>query len=158
MWILGKFVRLVDRLVEWSGAYLMVAMVSLVFMQVFTRYVLRNTPSWSEEIVLLLMMWFGFLSIVIGFRRHSHLKVTIFTDHLPKIIQTILVKATDVLVIAFGALLVIEGIQFVELTWSSYLPVSGLRQGIQFLIIPIAGAITVIYGLVSVFSRRDEQK
>ena len=71
-----RAIRIMDRLVEWLGAYLMVVMVILVTWQVFSRYVLRHTPSWTEEIVLLLMMWFGFLSITIGFRRQLHLKIS----------------------------------------------------------------------------------
>ncbi len=157
MGINSKFIRVIDHIVEWMGAYLMVAMVAIVFMQVFTRYVFQNTPAWTQEIVLLLMMWFGFLSIVIGFRRLSHLKVTIFTSRFPRRIQILLNKLTYLLIVSFGILLIVEGYQFVVLTWSSYLPVTGLPQGVQYLIIPIAGIITVIYGSVYLFSREDER-
>ncbi len=158
MGIIDKFVRVIDHLVEWIGAYLMAVMVAIVFMQVFTRYVLQNTPPWTQEITLLFMMWFGFLSITIGFRRNSHLKLTIFANMMPKIVQVILIKATDILVIAFGILMIYEGYTFVQLTWTSYLPITGLPQGVQYLVIPIAGAITVIYGLVNLFSRKEELK
>lgn len=153
-----KAIHGLDRLVEWIGAYLMVVMVAIVTWQVFSRYVLHHTPAWSEEVVLLLMMWFGFLSIVIGFRHRLHLRISLLVDKFPKPVQKVVDKLTDILVVGFGVLLVVEGYKFVVLTWSSTLPVTKLPQGIQYLVIPIAGVLTILYGLLWVFGWKEERE
>lgn len=153
---LRKAIQILDRLVKWVGAYLMVVMVVIITWEVFSRYVLHHTPAWNEEIVLLLMMWFGFLSIAMGFRKQLHIRISILVDRFPKGAQWAVDKLANLLVIAFGALLTVEGIKFVRLTWPDKLPVTQMPQGIQYLIIPAAGVLTVIYGLMWLFGWKEE--
>lgn len=154
---LRKAIRLLDRLVEWIGAYLMVVMVAIITWQVFSRYVLHHTPAWSEETVLVLMMWFGFLSIAIGFRHQLHLRISMLVDRFPTSVQWAVDKLANLLIIAFGVLFVVEGYKFILLTWPDKLPVTQLPQGIQYLVIPVAGALAVIYGLMWLFGWKEEE-
>src|SRR3954462_8866256 len=112
-----KFIQFLDRSVEIVGAVMMIVMVLIVCWQVFGRYVLHSVPSWSEEVALLLMMWYGFLSICIGFRYKLHLRISMFVEKLPKQIQRITEALSNVLIVAFGLLLIIEGTKFSLLTW-----------------------------------------
>ncbi|MCL6597188.1 MAG: TRAP transporter small permease [Alicyclobacillus macrosporangiidus] len=153
---LKQAMRWLDRMVEWLGAYLMLIMVVIVFWQVFSRYVLHHTPAWSEEMVLTVMQWFGFISIAAGFRRQMHLRITFIVDRFPKWMQRGIDKAIDLLVILYGLVLTVEGYRFTLLTWSSHLPVTGLPNGLQYLVIPAAGALTMLYGLMHLFSREGK--
>lgn len=157
MKVLRQAVHVLDRLVEWIGAYLMVVMVLIVTWQVFSRYVLDHTPSWSDETVLMLMMWFGFLSIVMGFRRREHLAISLLVSHFPERVQWFIEKIIDLIVIAFGVLLMVEGYQFTLLTWSAVMPVTRLPQGLQYMVVPFTGALTVIYGLLWLFGLLGER-
>jgi TRAP-type transport system small permease protein len=152
-----KILAYFDRTVEILGAVMMFAMVLIVIWQVFGRYVLHKTPSWSEEVALLLMMYFGFLSISIGFRYQLHIRLTFIVDRFPKRIQFVLDKLADLLVAGFGILLIIEGYKFTVLTWTSTLPVTKLPTGVQYLIIPITGVITMIYGLLWLFGWKEKE-
>lgn len=142
-----KFVRGLQIVVESIGAYMMSIMVAIVIYQVFGRYVLHKTPAWSEEVALLFMTAYGFLSIAAGFGRRSHLGVTMLFDRLPAPIRRILNVLSDLLIIFFGIFLFIEGYKFTQLTWSSTLPATGLPNGLQYLIVPITGILIVIYGI-----------
>ncbi|MBX6352711.1 MAG: TRAP transporter small permease [Thermoflavifilum sp.] len=151
-------VRWLERVVRWIGGYLMVIMVAIVTWQVFARYVLHHTPAWSEEIVLMLMMWFGFLSIAAGFRHGLHLKINILMDHMPRPVQRAADVLTDILVVVFGVMLAVEGAKFVGLTWAAKLPVTQLPQGMQYLIIPLAGVLVAIYGLMNLLDREGRNE
>ncbi|SFU37598.1 TRAP transporter small permease [Alicyclobacillus macrosporangiidus] len=153
---LKQAMRWLDRMVEWLGAYLMLVMVVIVFWQVFSRYVFHHTPAWSEEMVLTVMQWFGFISIAAGFRQQMHLRITFIVDRFPKWMQRGIDKAIDLLVVLYGCVLTVEGYRFTLLTWSSRLPVTGLPNGLQYLVIPAAGALTVLYGLVHLLSREGK--
>jgi TRAP-type transport system small permease protein len=152
-----KVIFFIDRFVEYTGALMMFGMVAIVIWQVFGRYVLHKTPSWSEEVALLLMMYFGFLSISIGFRYQFHIRIHFIADRFPKPIQVLLNKLADLLVAAFGILLMIEGYKFTVLTWSSTLPVTKLPTGVQYLIIPVTGVLTFVYGLLWLFGWKEKE-
>ncbi|MGA9173242.1 MAG: TRAP transporter small permease [Thermoactinomyces sp.] len=152
-----KFIQFLDRSVEIVGAVMMIVMVLIVCWQVFGRYVLHSVPSWSEEVALLLMMWYGFLSIGIGFRYKLHLRISMFVEKLPKQIQRITEALSNVLIVAFGLLLIIEGTKFSLLTWTSTLPVTKLPTGVQYIIIPITGVLTMLYGLVWLLGWKERE-
>jgi TRAP-type C4-dicarboxylate transport system permease small subunit len=65
----------VDRTVEILVAAIFAAMVLVGFFQVFSRFVLNATPSWSEEIQIFGHIWLIFLAIPIAYRRGAHFTV-----------------------------------------------------------------------------------
>jgi TRAP-type transport system small permease protein len=65
----------VDRMVEILVATIFAAMVLIGFFQVFSRFVLNATPSWSEEIQIFGHIWLVFLAIPIAYRRGAHFTV-----------------------------------------------------------------------------------
>ena len=65
----------IDRTVEMLVAAIFAAMVLIGFFQVFSRFVLNKTPSWSEEIQIFGHIWLIFLAIPIAYRRGAHFTV-----------------------------------------------------------------------------------
>jgi TRAP-type C4-dicarboxylate transport system permease small subunit len=65
----------VDRSIELFVAAIFLGMVSVGAWQVFSRFVLGFTPSWSEEIQIFGHIWLVFLAIPIAYRRGSHITV-----------------------------------------------------------------------------------
>src|SRR5581483_1472535 len=116
-----KIVRGIDRTIEFIGALMMLVMTIIIIYEVFGRYVLHSEPSWSEEVSLLLMTAFGFLSICIGFRYGYHLRLTFIVNRFSPIVQKFLEIISNILVILFGLLLIVQGYNIVALTWPSSL-------------------------------------
>lgn len=153
-----RILAVLDPVVEWAGGVLMMAaMVAIVFYQVFARYLFHHVPAWSEEVSLLLMMWFGFLSIGYGFRHQLHLRISMLMDLLPKRFGKYADVLTDVLITAFGLFLIVEGVKFTKLTWASTLPVTKLPSGVQYLIIPVTGALIMLYGISLLMRGRKKE-
>ena len=65
----------IDRGVELLVAAIFAGMVLIGFFQVFSRFVLNKTPSWSEEIQIFGHIWLVFLAIPIAYRRGAHFTV-----------------------------------------------------------------------------------
>jgi TRAP-type transport system small permease protein len=65
----------IDRAVEALVAAIFTAMVLTGFFQVFSRFVLNRTPSWSEELQIFGHIWLVFLAIPIAYRRGAHFTV-----------------------------------------------------------------------------------
>ena len=64
-------------------------MAAVIILQVFFRYVLRESLSWSEELARYLMVWVTFVGASIGVKRGSHVGVEMLVTALPKKVQTV---------------------------------------------------------------------
>jgi TRAP-type transport system small permease protein len=65
----------VDRGVEAGVAAIFAAMCLVGLLQVFNRFVLNRSLSWSEEFQIFCHVWIVFLAIPIAYRRGAHLYV-----------------------------------------------------------------------------------
>ena len=65
----------IDRFMELCVAAIFIGMVAVGFCQVFSRFVMNFTPSWSEEIQIFGHIWLVFLAIPIAYRRGAHITV-----------------------------------------------------------------------------------
>ena len=65
----------IDRTIELFVAAIFAAMVIVGSWQVFSRFVLNFTPSWSEEVQIFGHIWLVFLAIPIAYRRGAHITV-----------------------------------------------------------------------------------
>jgi len=72
-----------DRGVEYGVAAIFAAMCLVGLLQVFNRFVLNQSLSWSEEFQIFCHIWIVFLAIAIAYRRGAHLSVESFSSMLP---------------------------------------------------------------------------
>ena len=82
----------IDRAIELLVAAIFLAMVSVGAWQVFSRFVLNFTPSWSEEIQIFGHIWLVFLAIPIAYRRGAHITV----EAIRRIMSPLIGKAFDI--------------------------------------------------------------
>ena len=65
----------IDRAAEWLVALIFAAICIVGLLQVFNRFVLNVSLSWSEEFQIFGHIWIVFLAIPIAYRRGAHLYV-----------------------------------------------------------------------------------
>ena len=73
----------IDRGVEVGVAAIFAAMCVVGLLQVFNRFVLNKSLSWSEEFQIFCHVWIVFLAIPIAYRRGAHLSVESLRAMLP---------------------------------------------------------------------------
>ena len=79
-----------------------------VFYQFFTRYVLNNSASWTEEIARYLLIGTVFVGAAIGVAKNNHIQVDLLYRYLPRVVGRASALAVDVIRIAFfGAMVVL---------------------------------------------------
>lgn len=109
---------------------------------VFGRYVLNVTPTWVEQLALLLICYIVFLGAVAGTRDETHLGVTLFRDMLPKVLQKLIMIAIDAALAVFGIIMFLAGTTLVQFGWDSLLPMLDIPESFRTLAITICGALT----------------
>lgn len=92
----------------------MVVMVILIFLQVFTRYVMGDAMSWTEEASRYIFIWLIFLSVGIAFVEKKHIAIDIIMDRLPKTAQRVLQQFVYILLMGVSVFLLVQGLSLVE--------------------------------------------
>jgi|SRR6185295_11718587 TRAP-type C4-dicarboxylate transport system permease small subunit len=85
-----------------------------VFYQFFTRYVLNNSASWTEEIARYLLIATVFVGAAIAVVKNNHIQVDLLYRYLPSSVSRVLATAVDVLRIAFFAAMSVLTLQMMQ--------------------------------------------
>ncbi len=73
----------------------------IVFYQFFTRYVLNDSASWTEEIARYFLIATVFIGASIGVAKNNHIQVDFFYRYLPAAAARAMASLVDLLRIAF---------------------------------------------------------
>ncbi len=108
---------------------------------VFGRYVLNVTPTWVEQLALLLVCYIAFLGAAAGVKDDTHLGVTLFRDMLPLGMQKVIIVSIDFILAAFGAVMFVAGMALMEFGWDSNLPMLNIPESFRTLAITLCGVL-----------------
>lgn len=112
---------------------------------VFGRYVLNDTPTWVEQVSLLLVMVIAFLGAAVGVHRNTHLSVVIFRSMAPSWLRTGFVGMSDLLLATFGGLMFWNGIELTMFKWNTLIPLIQWSEGMRSLPLVICGALLFLF-------------
>jgi TRAP-type C4-dicarboxylate transport system permease small subunit len=122
-------------------------MTIIIGWQVFARYVLNDTPHWSEKFCLLLMIYFILFAAAAGVRDGSHIGLVIIKESLSGLPQRIVTVINHLIVGLFGFGMVWFGAEMVVSTWTHVIPTLGLPTGLSYLPFPLAGLLFMLFSL-----------
>ncbi len=116
-----RFVNLLDKtgyvVNAGSGAIsvaILVAMVLVVLVGVFFRYVVGDPFQWTEELARFLMLWSGFLAMNLAMRSGEHIKIDFVVKAMPETVEKVIGYMVDILMGIFLVILTIKGYQMTE--------------------------------------------
>lgn len=97
-----KVLKWVDRNIE---EYLLIftytAMLIIASAQVFFRYVINYSISWSQDLLTYMLIWSVFIGISLAVKKRKHIKVELAFVLLPKRIQFYLKVLSNMVFITF---------------------------------------------------------
>ncbi len=139
------------------GAIGLIAMTGIIGWQVFGRFVLNSSPSWSEQAALVLMIWYVFIAAAAGVWERFHIRIEILEHQLkPENVWRLRIFV-NALIALFGVLLLVFGAQLVWLVRDFVIPSLGISRAVAYLPIPFAGLITIIFAIGRIRLRMAEK-
>lgn len=91
---------------DWIAMILFWSLAFIVFLQFFTRYVLNDSLSWTEEIARYGLMWLVFIGGAVVTRKNSHIAVELLSNVMkPSPLRTALLACVDIIKLVFMGLL-----------------------------------------------------
>lgn len=145
-WSTGKLARLADLTLLIAGLSLVV-LALVEGWQVFARYVLNDSPSWSEPVALLCMKLAMMLGAAAGVRAQGHFGFFIGVHAAPPGVQHLLLAFSRIVQAGVGLLLFIWGARLSYETWGVSMPGAALPLGMGYLPLWLGGALITIFAV-----------
>jgi len=143
-----------DKLLDFfSRINTIITGVALVFMTaifgwlVFGRYVLNATPTWVEQVSLLLVVYIGFLGASVGVHRKTHLGVSVFREMSPGPVRRIFDFFSYSILAGFGLIMVVYGYKLTVFKWAAEIPLIHVSEGWRSLPIMLSGGFVFLYSI-----------
>ena len=151
----------VDKVLEWTLVVLMAANVLNVLWQVFTRFVLKNPSSFTEELARYLLIWIGLLGASYVAGRKMHLAIDVVVNRFFGRVRRLTEYLIEVLIFVFAFfVMVFGGIRLVIITLmlNQISAVLRIKLGYVYLVLPLSGLLLMFYSLLFLAEIYKKQK
>lgn len=147
------FAGILVRLALWLAGACLVLMTAIIAAQVFFRYILNSSLTWSEPASVMIMGWFIFLGAAVGIREGYHLSFDVLLHVLPDRAKLWLHSLSDVVVASFGGGMIWFGWELAAKTAANKLPSLGISGAFDFIPIVAGGVLIVLFSIERVARR-----
>ncbi len=144
---MGKLFKYLDRGMEFFVVFVFSLMVLVGGMQVFNRFILNQSLSWSEEFQKFAHIWVVFLTIPIGYSKSSHIGMELFASKLPARLRKVLGGFIDILWFGLAVSLTVYTWRIMQVTKSQTSPGMDIRMDHVYLGLFIGAAYLVVMAL-----------
>lgn len=154
-WLLSvsSVLRATSNIALWTAGVGLVLMTVIVAFQVYMRFVVNASPSWTEGTAIMLMSWFIFLGAAVGVRENFHMGFDVLTYVLPPGAKGVLRTISDLAVFAFAFGMVYYGGILAIRGWTVNIPVLHVPQTMTYLPVVISGLLMCLYALERIVLR-----
>ena len=145
----------IDSFLSWTLIIIMSIMVLNVLWQVFSRYVLGNPSSFTDELARYLMIWLGVLGAAYVSGLNKHVSIDLLPKKCKESTQRKLKKLVLWIILLFSLFgLVVGGINLVYVTYvlEQHSPALRLPLAYVYLVIPLSGCIIIYYKATDLLS------
>ena len=138
----------VDKVIEYSLVILMALMVFNVLWQVFTRFIMNDPSSFTDELARYLLIWLGLLGAGYVTGQKMHLAIDYLLNKTKPNVKSKLEYVINISIFLFALfVMVIGGVNLVSLTL--YLEqISAALQiqlGYIYIVLPVSGLLIMFY-------------
>ena len=144
--------HLINVALGWLLAVLMALAVVNVLWQVFTRFILNDPSSYTEEAARYLLVWISLLASGYAVGSRSHLAIDLLPSRLTGRSATVLDILINACMATFAIVVLIIGgwwLAYTTIEQGQKSPAFGVRLGYIYLGVPAAGLIMLLYAALN---------
>lgn len=144
---------LIVKILEKLVIFLLAAIVLVVTLQVFSRFILQSPSSVTEELARFLLIWIGLFGGAYGYHSNAHLGLDIFTNKIQGASQYLVGILAHSLILIFAVVvMIIGGVSLVALTFEPVQISAALeiKMGYVYSAVPISGGLIVFISMMKI--------
>lgn len=142
-----KIIKWLDDNLERTILFVLLLVMSIVIvLQVFMRYVMQNSLTWSEELARFCFVWLVYIGISYGVKKAKHIRVEALLAVLGRKGKYVINMVAHILFLVFAVYCVYYGFSIYELisTSGQNAPSLGIPMSIMYLGMPVGMVLTCI--------------
>ena len=140
--------KTLDKFLDNAMKLLMaIAMGSLVIggtWQIFTRWILKNPSTFTEEFMRYMLIWASMIGSAYCFYKDKHLALDLIKDRLKGTAAICLSVFIEVCILVFLLIVFVYGGGRMALSSTNYSPVMHIPFKLLYIVLPISGILAVI--------------
>lgn len=151
-----KIKSILDTVIKWALIILMAGMTINVLWQVFTRFVLQDPSSFTEELARYSLVWTGILSAAYVAGQKMHLAIDLLPLKLTGKKRIYLELCIQICILVFAVLvMLIGGLRLVNITLTLNQISAALQipLGYVYMVLPISGLIITFYSIYFIYEQ-----
>ncbi len=133
----------------------LVSISAVIAYQVFARYLLNNSPVWSEPLAMLLLLYMVLIGAALGIREQFHLGLLWFRNQLSPTGRHNIQKLEALVVIAVALAMIYYGSLMMNQT--QYYPIAGLplMMSTQYLALVASGILICLFAFEQLLPKKE---
>ena len=109
--LIENLLSTIEKVEVFLSKILLAAMIGVVALQVFCRYMLNKPLSWPEELSSFLLIWLTYLIADVLLKRQGHVQIDFFTGKLSEKAQDIISIFVNLYILIFLGFLIVHSIK-----------------------------------------------
>lgn len=134
-----KIKKAVCDVYKWLSMALIAVLLVIMVIQVFYRYILNNSLSWSEELARFIFVWASMMGAAVVTANRGHAAIKMLDGIFPKTVNDIKKGIFDLIAIAIGVALTYFGVKLVNSVWHQTSAAMKLPYAYVYMAIPTGG-------------------
>lgn len=130
----------------------LLAIIGIVAWQVFGRYVLNQSPTWTENLALVLILYVTLVGAAVGVRESGHIGLESVIVLLPERLRLAPQIAIHAIVSAFAAAMVYNGWLLGTSVMAYRIPNLGLSEGARYVPLAVSGVLIILFSIEQVIA------
>ncbi len=142
---LDKALSIISNIIQFVSGICLIVIIGTFAWLVYGRYILNSTPTWVEQLALILVVVITFLSSAVGLKERTHLNVDILPYMLPLKPRSILLMLIDLMLIWFGYMMMVNSYGLAVFNWTTEIPLLDIPLGVRSIPLIISGFLIILF-------------
>lgn len=141
-----KVLWTINNLEQIIGSIMLLSMISLLTIQIISRFIFSSSIPWTEEISRYAFLWLVYVAVSLVAKENGHIRIIDHLKILPEKVARILLVISDTIWVALNLVFVVEGFKLFMSMYQYPLVSAVLQWDLKyiFLIIPLSFLLTSI--------------
>lgn len=141
----------INKILALVISVLLTVMTLLVLWQVFTRYIMNDPSTFTEELVIIILVWTSFLGAAYAFGTREHMALIFLKNKLTGKKKKALTFFIDIVVLLFVWTILIKGGYKITMgVMATKTPILGLSKSVIYSSTLVSGLIIALFQVVNI--------
>ena len=143
--------KILDKVIGTFSVILLAVMTFMGCWQVFTRFVLDNPSTFSEEFLRFSLIWLTMIGRAYVYGRKKHLAIVFIVRKFPKKVKPIIDLLVEAFVMLFSVVIfIMGGMNAFQNAVGQVSPALRIPMEYLYLCLPVGGVLFLLYSLIGI--------